>query len=1572
MSFNKNASAFLGICISPASFWLPDHIPLDSAWLEHAPFAFWLIDSLRPRTFVELGTHRGFSYFSFCQAVERLQLETRCYAVDTWTGDDHAGFYRENVFREVCSLNERRYSAFSTLVRSTFDEASRHFADGTIDLLHIDGRHFFNDVKHDFETWRSRLSDRAIVLFHDINVRERDFGVFRIWNELREVYPHFEFSHCHGLGVLGVGQDLPSEIQTLLAPKASAEAHTDIQRAYARLGSTVTLQLRAEQLRIATELPSERNEEIHGLQQALSERAEEIGVLQQALAERIEEIGGLQQVLSERTEEIGRLQDELSGRGNEIGKLEQALAEKDAKVGALDQALTERSCDFANLRQALIQQEAKGVALSQTLSERKDEVVTLQTQFSQLQSTVSALYRSTSWRITAPLRFTKRQFERFRSGDRNFRTRSLISLVQWRARRLLVSKTPSTDVLNEKAASPSDLSLEPVVVLDQMRQATSSLCIVLPVISTNRIGLQRSIHSVLRQTDPTWELLLVSDANHRQLAEEWLDIDWRVRVIDLDKNCAHLTSVAEFATTEFLGSITQGDAIDDDLIRIVMQRLQRETEIDIVYTDEARDRPDGTIGDPFYKPDWSPEHQDSVNYIGRFVAIRKSLLLDIRAPLPKLPEAADYVLLLEATRRARKIVHIDEVLYVNASRIDQKFGGFFTPDALHDARAALEQKVHRENPFAKVSADSLTGALDVEWPVPAGAAVTLVILTGLTKRNLPGRGDTILVANFVRSIVSSSSYANFKSIVVVDDDRKVPEDLRQMLADHGHDYRTYKRTGPFSFANKVNFAVNLVADGIVLLLNDDLEVVSQDWIQRLAGLAARPAIGVVGARLLYSDGTIQHAGIALGFHGSAGHMFHRAQNDGREYGGFASIQRNFSAVTGAVMAFRKRVFDEMGGFDERLSIDYNDLDFCLRCIEAGYRVVQAPAATLYHYHNSSLQRTGDNIREREIFCARWRAAIDRDPHYSRYFQKRHDELPILEETTKGDTNKLAPIVEQEQISQKAYTDLLAYLFGEANTLATTNFGWKAFLQGSTHQLTQQIHAILRLGLFDRAFYLAKYPDVCATGTDPLVHYVRWGEAEGRWPNPIFDPVFYRKQVGQAALKNVLALYHYATTGEAAGQSASALFNPKRYLVSNPDIAPWLDHPLTHYLWLGRPAGLSANRKTRLSATQTVIFEKNSQPDDVDTGRLRCAANIIGPLDRVSGLGVSARGYLEAVGVTGFARVGARVQTREFGIQKPIQGTPQFPDFISDAAVNIFHMNGDTLPAILEDGGAALFENRYNIAVWYWELATFRPEWQRLMKLFHEFWAPSAFIARALGRCTTKPVRLVPPYLSYLRRMTPGAKNSTNPHFVYCFDANSILERKNPTALLEAFGQAFPKRSNARLTFKITYPNRQIADVDRLYEARDADPRITIIDDMLSDAELHGLVASATAYVSPHRSEGLGLTVIEAMASTVPVIATPYGGVDQFVTSDLAYPIDFRMIELTEDYEPYPKGFTWADPDVESIARLLRDVVERPVVARARAVKARTCVLDIFASSALIETYSSELDRIGRRLFNSRS
>ncbi|HKV82915.1 MAG TPA: glycosyltransferase [Ktedonobacterales bacterium] len=199
----------------PVCFSFPERIA-DSTWTQHVPFGMLLVDLLRPRQVVELGAYRGTSYCGFCQAVAELKLDTRCYAVDTWEGDEQSGFYGPEILADLRTHHDARYETFSRLIQATFDDARPMFAEGAIDLLHIDGYHTYESVKHDFETWLPAMSERGVVIFHDIAEKQGDFGVWRLWDELKSRYPSLEFLHGHGLGLIAVGSVIPEALQPLL------------------------------------------------------------------------------------------------------------------------------------------------------------------------------------------------------------------------------------------------------------------------------------------------------------------------------------------------------------------------------------------------------------------------------------------------------------------------------------------------------------------------------------------------------------------------------------------------------------------------------------------------------------------------------------------------------------------------------------------------------------------------------------------------------------------------------------------------------------------------------------------------------------------------------------------------------------------------------------------------------------------------------------------------------------------------------------------------------------------------------------------------------------------------------------------------------------------------------------------------------------------------------------------------------------------------------------------------------------------------------------------------------------
>ncbi|UCH75347.1 MAG: glycosyltransferase [Rhodospirillales bacterium] len=312
--------------LSDASFWMPDRL-IRSAWIEHAPFGFWIVQAHKPRVLVELGTHTGFSYLVFCQALQRFCPDARAFAVDTWEGDEHTGFYGEEVFETLSEYHHDRYSGFSRLVRSTFDDAVNHFDDAAVDLLHIDGRHFLDDVKHDFETWKPKLSDRAVVLLHDTNVRERGFGVHKFWEELRKEYPHFEFVHGHGLGVLGVGPKQGDSLEALFTASADPTRTAEIRQAYARLGAGLADRLALFETHDEVASSKARTCEID---RALKARSADVARLKNEITAAKKRSSGLQEKIADRTANVAQLKKEVSS----ITKRASALAAANDTLGA--------------------------------------------------------------------------------------------------------------------------------------------------------------------------------------------------------------------------------------------------------------------------------------------------------------------------------------------------------------------------------------------------------------------------------------------------------------------------------------------------------------------------------------------------------------------------------------------------------------------------------------------------------------------------------------------------------------------------------------------------------------------------------------------------------------------------------------------------------------------------------------------------------------------------------------------------------------------------------------------------------------------------------------------------------------------------------------------------------------------------------------------------------------------------------------------------------------------------------------------------------------------------------------
>jgi len=452
---------------------------------------------------------------------------------------------------------------------------------------------------------------------------------------------------------------------------------------------------------------------------------------------------------------------------------------------------------------------------------------------------------------------------------------------------------------------------------------------------------------------------------------------------------AALNDALRRAAGEYVTFVDAGDVLHAHALAAVDHRFIENADTDFVYTDE--DRLIGSVRlDPFYKPDWSPDRMRCQMYTGRLAVMRRDLVDAIGGFREALTGAHEYDLVLRASERARRIAHVPDVFFHRGSPTPV-YGVEDSARGRETGRRAIAEHLERTGFAATVDLDQDTDTYRLRPALREEPLVSIVIPTNGAQRRVYGR-NVDLVLNCINSIIERSTYENYEIICVIDED--TPDATRHALPDVAPgQIRFVRYVHQFNFSRKINLGALHSSGDYFLLLNDDTEVITPDWIEHLLMYAQNDAVGAVGATLLFADGRIQHAGVVI-LNGDPGHPYYAFPGDWEGYFGNLRVPCNYLGVTAACLMSRRDVFEEVGGLSLSFPLNYNDVDYGMKLHAAGYRVLCTPEARLHHFESSSRGPGEVADEEMDLLQSRWRHALGRDPFYSPHFLRTADFLTL--------------------------------------------------------------------------------------------------------------------------------------------------------------------------------------------------------------------------------------------------------------------------------------------------------------------------------------------------------------------------------------------------------------------------------------------------------------------------------------------------------------------------------------------------------------------------------------------------
>lgn len=531
--------------------------------------------------------------------------------------------------------------------------------------------------------------------------------------------------------------------------------------------------------------------------------------------------------------------------------------------------------------------------------------------------------------------------------------------------------------------------------------------VLMPVFNTAETFLRRAISSVLAQTYRNWELCIANDASTlphvRAVLEEYAAGDPRIKIVHRERNghiCAASNSALELATGEFTALLDHDDELEPYALAEVANAITLYPEANLIYSDEDKIDATGRRYDPYFKPAWQPELLLGQNYLAHLVVYRTDLIRKTGGFRPGYEGSQDWDLALRITEiiPAPSILHIPEVLYhwraipgSTALSVDEK------EYSVNSAHRALTDHLKRTGQKAELIPVS-GGHWRVRFALPVAPPLVSVII--------PTHNCASLLQTCVGSLLKKTNYPHFE-IIIIDHCSDDHDTLRYFDELRAKGLKIVREEGPFNYSSLNNRAIAHAGGKVLCFLNNDIEVISSDWLCEMVSHALRPGIGVVGAMLYYPSNLLQHGGVVLGIAGPrridgiAGHAMKNFSRDSHGYFNHLKLLKSYSAVTGACMVVLRETFEKVGGFNvTHLAVAFNDVDFCLRVRVAGYRNVWTPFAEMYHHESASRgyddtpEKAARFKREYTYMRATWGSTLDDDPAYNPNLTLVHEDFSL--------------------------------------------------------------------------------------------------------------------------------------------------------------------------------------------------------------------------------------------------------------------------------------------------------------------------------------------------------------------------------------------------------------------------------------------------------------------------------------------------------------------------------------------------------------------------------------------------